>query len=406
MTAQEVRQVFHRDRRLAASEHDPLDGVAKLPHIAGPRKTLTQLHCLGRQFLAAALMFGCKMIEKSVDEQRNVLGAFAQGRNGEGDDLQAVEQVLAEPARSHRLLQFLVGGSHNPHVDLDQFRAAHHAEGAVFDDAQQIALAFRRQVADFVEEQRTAVGQQEAAGLVGQGPGERAFPMAEQFGFDQLFRQRGAVDEDERLVRPRAALVDEAGDEFLARAAFAFDQDGHVAARDFLRHADHATHGLVVADQQAGLGALLEPGAQGLVLCNNGLEFQRLGDEDPQSPHVERLRQVIVGALLHRLDGVFDRAVRCHQNEQRVAADLARLLEQLEAAHARHAHVSEDEVVGMAGGEGQRGGCVVGCVDRVAFAPQRLLHPGAQSALIIHHQDPDLRLIHRSLGPAAAETAV
>ena len=90
--------------------------------------------------------------------------------------------------------------------------------------------------------------------------------MAEQLGLDQLLRQGRAVDEDERLVRAQTVPVDQAGDELLAGAAFALDQHGHVAARDLLRHLDHLAHGLVVADQQAWLGALLKAVAQDLVL--------------------------------------------------------------------------------------------------------------------------------------------
>ena len=41
----------------------------------------------------------------------------------------------------------------------------------------------------------------------------------------------------------------------------------------------------------------------------------------------------------------------------------------------------------------ERGARVVGGVDRVALAAQRLLHPGAQ-ALVVHHEESDLGLIH------------
>ena len=71
-------------------------------------------------------------------------------------------------------------------------------------------------------------------GLLRGGAGERAFDVAEQFGFEQLFGKGGAVDGDERFVVPLAVGVDQPGGNFLAGAAFAFDQHGDIALRDFL----------------------------------------------------------------------------------------------------------------------------------------------------------------------------
>ena len=112
-------------------------------------------------------MFGGELLEEALDQQRNVLGPLAQRRHDDGHDLQPVKQVLAELARRHRLLQLLVGGGDDAHVDADQFGAADHAERAVLQHAQQVALALGREVADLVQEQRAAVGQLEAARLVG-----------------------------------------------------------------------------------------------------------------------------------------------------------------------------------------------------------------------------------------------
>ena len=120
-----------------------------------------------------------------------------------GHDLQTVEEVLAELTRGDGLLEVLVGGGDDAHVDADQFRAADHPEGAVLEHAQEVALALGGEVADFVQEERAAVGQLKPAGLVGDRAGEGAFDVAEQFGFEQLLGQGGAIDGDERLV-PRA----------------------------------------------------------------------------------------------------------------------------------------------------------------------------------------------------------
>ncbi len=58
--------------------------------------------------------------------------------------------------------------------------------------------------------------------------------MAEQLAFDQLFRECGAVDRDERFVGAEAGSLDRSSDEFLTGAALALNQDGLVSRADAL----------------------------------------------------------------------------------------------------------------------------------------------------------------------------
>ena len=77
--------------------------------------------------------------------------------------------------------------------------------------AKQLRLQRRLQVADFVQEQRAAVGQLEAPGPRVGRAGERALLVAEQLALDQCGRQRGTVDGDERLSAPRASRQERRG---------------------------------------------------------------------------------------------------------------------------------------------------------------------------------------------------
>src|SRR6185369_11487643 len=91
-------------------------------------------------------------------------------------------------------------------------------------DTQQLGLHRQRQFADFIEEQRAAVGQLETTGFVLQRASERAARMAEEFALEKIIWNRTAIDLDQRTFSARAAFVKGAGDEFLARAAFAVDE--------------------------------------------------------------------------------------------------------------------------------------------------------------------------------------
>ena len=66
--------------------------------------------------------------------------------------------------------------------------------------AQQLGLQAGVHLADFVEQQGAAVGLLELADAAGDGAGEGALLVAEQFGFQQVLGDGGAVDGDERLV--------------------------------------------------------------------------------------------------------------------------------------------------------------------------------------------------------------
>jgi len=55
--------------------------------------------------------------------------------------------------------------------------------------------------------------------------------VAEEFALVKLARDRRAIDADERLLAAAAALVDFAGDQFLAGARFAQDQHGSIRGR-------------------------------------------------------------------------------------------------------------------------------------------------------------------------------
>ena len=131
--------------------------------------------------------------------------ALAQRRQVDADDVQPVEEVLAEPALLHLVLQVDVGGGDDAHVDLDRLHAAQAHELALLHHAQQLGLRLERDVADLVEEDAALVGELEQALLRVDGAGERALDVAEQRRLEQVRRQVAGVDGDERLVAARAS---------------------------------------------------------------------------------------------------------------------------------------------------------------------------------------------------------
>ena len=188
----------------------------------------------------------------------NVFAARAQRRQVDGDDVEAVEEVFAEAAVAHCLAQIDVGGGDDAHVHLDLLDAAEVHEAPVLQHAQNLGLRVHAHGGDLIQEERAAVGHFEEALLGGDGRGEGALDVAEERGLQQLGGHGAGVDGDEGLVAARRVGVDRLGDQLLAGAALALNQDGRAAGRNLRDEVEDRQHGLALADDVFEVVALLE----------------------------------------------------------------------------------------------------------------------------------------------------
>ena len=69
-------------------------------------------------------------------QQVDVLGSLPQRRQADGDDVEAVVEVGPEAALVDHLLQVLVGGGDDAHIDAARPAAAQAEHGVVLQDAQ------------------------------------------------------------------------------------------------------------------------------------------------------------------------------------------------------------------------------------------------------------------------------
>ena len=84
-------------------------------------------------------------------------------------------------------------GHEHAHIYPDGLVSADAFDLAFFEHAQQLGLHGERHVADFIEENGALLGLLEFAQVAIGGAGERSFFVAEEFGFDQLRWNRGAI---------------------------------------------------------------------------------------------------------------------------------------------------------------------------------------------------------------------
>ena len=91
--------------------------------------------------------------------------------------------------------------------------------------------------------------------------------MAEQLAFEQVLRDRRAVERDEGPAGTARAAVDVPGQDFLAGAALAGDEDAGLGRRDLFGAADGGEHGRVAGNERMTLaGGRLEDGGDQLGL--------------------------------------------------------------------------------------------------------------------------------------------
>ena len=209
---------------LGVEDEDALDDVAELADVAGPVVGLELVDGGVGDFDAGAAVLLAELGEEFAREERDVLFAVAQGRDVEGDDVEAVEEVFAEVAAGDLLFEVFVGGGDDADVDVRGCGGADGVEALLVESAEDFGLGLEAHVADFVEEERAAVGAFEGAalfgGLVG-AAGAGAVAIAEELGLDEVFGDGGAVELDEDAVAAEGFGVDGAGDELFAGAGFA-----------------------------------------------------------------------------------------------------------------------------------------------------------------------------------------
>ena len=140
------------------------------------------------------------------------------------------------------------------------------------------------------------------------GAGEGAAFMAEQLAFQQVLRNRAAIDGDERLLGARTEFVQRLRQGLLAGAAFAQQQHRDVGGGKPFDVAADLQHGLVAGhdavDRRAG-----GPCGEAAVLRLEPVQVQPAFDDRAQHLDFHRLLAEIVGAGGNRLEGVLALAV-------------------------------------------------------------------------------------------------
>ena len=262
----------------------------------------------------------------------------------DADDVEPVEEILAELAGGDGLFEGFIGGGDDADIDFDGLIAADAFESAGLENAEDLGLGGGGHVADFVQEKGATIALLKFADALHGGAGEGAAFVTEEFAFEELFGDGGAIDSEERLGAAIRVVINGAGDKFFAGAAFAGDESGGIGGGQLTDNFEHLLHALATANDALFVVFGFEKRLirDDLLHVTRGLEG--VGDNFFEFWDVERLKEIIVGAKLHGLDGGLRGAVGGHEDDQQLGVDLADAAKGFEAGNAAHANVHQDKV--------------------------------------------------------------
>ena len=235
----------------------------------------------------------------------------------------------------------------NAHVHLDGIGGAQRGELLFLNHAQQLDLGFRADGADLIEENGAVVGDFEVSLLGLNGAGKGAPHVAEQGGFQQVRRQRAAVDGHEHLLA-RGELA------WMALATSSLPVPVSPVIRMVERlEATWATrssflhHALALADDIGEAVALLQGALEVGILVLQAPGRDHAVDFDDELFVVPGLGEIVVGAQLEGLDGGFHRAVGGDHEDGRLAVVRAHVLQHLHAGTVGHHQIEKHQVVAV-----------------------------------------------------------
>ena len=321
--------------------------------------------------------------EEGAGEQGDIAVAFAQGGDFDADDVQTVPEVFAEFAFIDHPAEVAVGGGDDADIDLFGLSRAEGADLFFLEEAEEFELEVKVNLTDFVEEDGAAAGGLEDAGAIAIGAGEGSADGAEEFAFDEGRREGGAVDGEERLLGAEAVGVEHVGDQFLAGAGFAFDEDERLGGCD-------ARDGFVDVDEFGGgadhLGGEWIFGVDVLVVLVGAGGVFGAFDDFEEGVEFEGFGEIVEGAAAGGGHNGFHAATGGHENDGGVGVGGAGGVEDVDAGALVDVNIGDDDGVAIGGeaGEGLGGGG--DGLDGIAFEFEEGGDGGADGGVVFHQQ--------------------
>ena len=362
-----------------------------------PHRCLGQLHV--RSWLIRGGVVGRELLQEVLHQEWNIVAPVAQWWQLERDHVEPVIEVLAKRTGCDHCRQVGVGRADDPDIHFRRLAVAHALELPFLQCAQQLHLQARAHRTHFVKEQRALVGLLESALTRPDGSGKRASHVAEEFGFEQRFGNRTAVDRDESMPSPWTVDVDGPRHHFLAGARLSFHENGAARGCHRFEQLIKRPHGAALSEDTFEAVPLLELRSEVGVLLFQAALFAGLVQHVHQFVELKRFGDEVGGAALDGVHGIPDRAVTRDDdtNDPGIARD--RFVDHLAAVDARHAKIRDDDIERELLEEFEGSFPVLGLRHLEAMLLQSLRHQRPERLFVVDEEKMGSRLGHWRVCP-------
>src|SRR5260370_12751813 len=115
-----------------------------------------------------------KLFDEVAHKVRNISFPFPERRQRDRKDIQPIVQILPELTVTDHLPKVSIARRDDANVDPRGTDTAYSLELAFLEDAKKLGLKLQRHVSNFVEAQRSTIGQRKTAPVRTKNPGEHS----------------------------------------------------------------------------------------------------------------------------------------------------------------------------------------------------------------------------------------
>ena len=202
----------------------------------------------------------------------------------------------------------------------------------IFQYAQQPGLGRQRNLPNFVQHERPAIGVLENALSVLNGAGKGALNATKQFSFQQAFRPSRTVAGDERTGGARPQTIKRSCGQFLSRTCFARQQHRSKVASDAVNFAKYFKHQRTSSHHTLELKRVHQFTIQLAAVLTQASVGKQFSNLHYQLHDRDRFHQIVAGTSLYCFDGRLGRVMRRHKNNVDTRIHLQYLFQSLDTS--------------------------------------------------------------------------
>ena len=170
--------------------------------------------------------------------------------------------------------------------------------------------------------------------------------MAEKSRFDEIFRDRAAIQGQKWRGLSRAGFMERSGHHFFSGAGITGDEHRCLHGGGALDHGEDFLHRCATSDDVAIVPAIAQLAAQTGKFLAETFVFKRFADVVQKFFGVEWFGEIRRRTGFDRINGLRNRSKTGHQNHFRARMVLRQPAQQRTAVDARHREIGNDEVSG------------------------------------------------------------